>query len=74
MVKVKYVAAGVGILLVAVLLAYGTLFVSEHSALKVSNTGSNSELMRVPITPGEFETPDRSFVTVLETALMIRTR
>jgi hypothetical protein len=69
MVKVKYVAAGVGILLVAVLLAYGTLFVSEHSALKVSNTGSNSELMRVPLTPGEFETPDRSFVTVLETSL-----
>ncbi|MBT4724355.1 MAG: DUF3179 domain-containing protein [Planctomycetaceae bacterium] len=69
MVTVKYVAAGVGILLLAVFLAYGTLLVSEYLALQVSNTGSDSEPLRVKITPGQFETPDRPFAAVQEISL-----
>ena len=69
MVTIKQVAGGVGILLLAGFLAYGILLVSEHLALRVSNTEFDSQLMRVPITPGEFETPDRSFATVQETRL-----
>ena len=69
MVTVKQAATGAGILLLAVLLAFGILLVAELPALKVSNSGPASELMRVPITPGEFETPNRSFATVQETSL-----
>ena len=69
MVTVKQAATGAGILLLAVLLACGILLVAELPPLKVSNRGPASELMRVPITPGEFETPNRSFATVQETSL-----
>ena len=69
MVTVKQAATGAGILLLAVLLAFGILLVAELPALKMSNREPASELMRVPITPGEFETPNRSFATVQETSL-----
>jgi hypothetical protein len=69
MVTVKQAATGVGIVLLAVLLACGILYVSELPMLKESNTDPDSQLMRVPITPGEFETPDRAFATVQETSL-----
>jgi len=62
MVTVKQAATGVGIVLLAVLLACGILYVSELPMLKESNTDPDSQLMRVPITPGEFETPDRPAV------------
>ena len=69
MVTVKQAATGAGILLLAVLLAFGILLVAELPALKVSNRGPASELMRVPITAGEFEPPYRAFATVQETSL-----
>lgn len=69
MVTVKQAATGVGIVLLAVLLAGGILYVSELPMLRESNTDPDSQLMRVPIIPGEFETPDRAFATVQETSL-----
>jgi hypothetical protein len=69
MVTVKQAATGVGIVLLAVLLAGGILYVSELPMLRESNTDPDSQLMRVPIIPGEFETPDRAFTTVQETSL-----
>ena len=69
MVTVKQAASGVGILLLAVFLACGILLVADLPALKMSNTGPDSQLMRVPIIPGEFETPHRTFATVQETGL-----
>ena len=69
MVTAKQIVTGVGILLLAVLLACGILLVSDLLVLNESNTGPDSQLMRVPITPGEFETPDRVFTTVQETSL-----
>jgi hypothetical protein len=69
MVTGKQAATGAGILLLAVLLAWGILLIAELPALRSLSTGPDSQLMRVPIIPGEFETPDRSFATVQETSL-----
>jgi len=69
MVTVKQTVTGVGLLLLAILIAYGILLIDDLPALKISNTDPDSQLMRVPIIPGEFETPNRSFVTVQETSL-----
>jgi hypothetical protein len=69
MVKVKQVTAGVGILLLAVLLSYGFLLVSDHLALQVTDMQSDDEMLQDEFLAGEFETPPRSFTTVAEASL-----
>ena len=69
MVKVKQVAAGAGILLLAVVLAYGFLLVSDHLALQVTDMQSDDEMLQDEFLAGEFETPPRSFTTVAEASL-----
>ncbi|MDE0818151.1 MAG: DUF3179 domain-containing (seleno)protein [Pirellulaceae bacterium] len=69
MVKVKQVAAGAGILLLAVLLAYGILLVSDHLTQNVLNERSDSEMLQDAFLDGEFATPVRSFATVQESNL-----
>ena len=69
MVKVKQVAGGAGILLLAVLLAYGILSVSDYLALRLTETYPEDEMLQDEFLDGEFETPDRSFATVQESSL-----
>jgi len=69
MVKVKQVAGGAGILLLAVLLAYGILSVSDYVALRLTETYSDDEMLQDEFLVGEFETPERSFATVQESSL-----
>ena len=69
MVKVKQVAGGAGILLLAVLLAYGFLSVSDHLARQTAETYPEDEMLQDEFLDGQFETPDRSFVTVQESSL-----
>ena len=69
MVKVKQVAGGAGILLLAVLLAYGILLVIDYRALKITDVQMDDEMLQDEFLDGQFETPDRSFVTVQESSL-----
>jgi hypothetical protein len=69
MVKVKQVAGGAGILLLAVLLAYGILLVTDYRALKITDVQMDDEMLQDEFLDGQFETPDRSFVTVQESSL-----
>jgi len=69
MVKVKQMTAGVGILLLAVLLAYGFLLVSDYLARQTSEPYPDDEMLQEQFVPGEFETPERTFATVQETML-----
>ena len=69
MVKVKQVAGGAGILLLAVLLAYGILSVSDYLALRLTETYPEEEMLQDEFLDGEFETPERSFATVQESSL-----
>jgi hypothetical protein len=69
MVKVKQAAAGAGILLLAVLLAYGVLLVSDYRALIITDAQIDEEMLQDEFIDGEFETPDRSFATIQETSL-----
>jgi hypothetical protein len=68
MVKVKQAAAGAGILLLAVLLAYGFLSVSDYLARQTAEPYPDDEMLD-QFMYGEFETPERSFATVQETSL-----
>ena len=69
MVKVKQITAGVGILLLAVLLAYGFLSVSDHLARQTAEPYPDDEMLQEQFIPGEFETPERTFTTVQESRL-----
>ena len=69
MVKVKQVAGGAGILLLAVLLAYGILLVTDYRPLKITDAQIDEEMLQNEFIDGEFETPDRSFATVQEASL-----
>ena len=69
MVKVKQISAGAGILLLAVLLAYGFLSVSDHLARQTAEPYPDDEMLQDQFIHGEFETPERSFSTVQETSL-----
>ena len=69
MVKVKRVTAGVGILLLALLLAWGVLLVSDQLARQTPETYPDDEMLEDEFMMGEFETPLRSFTTTQETNL-----
>jgi hypothetical protein len=69
MIKVKHVAAGAGILLLAVLLAYGFLSVSDYIARQSAEPYPEDEMPQDQFMYGEYETPVRSFSTVQETSL-----
>jgi hypothetical protein len=69
MVKVKRVTAGVGILLLALLLAWGVLLVSDQLARQTPETYPDDEMLEDEFMMGEFETPVRSFTTTQETDL-----
>ena len=69
MVKVKQVAAGAGILLLAVLLAYGVLLVSDYRPRKITDPEIDEEMLQDAFLDGEFATPVRSFATVQESNL-----
>ena len=69
MVNVKQVSAGAGILLLAVLLAYGFLVVSDHLARQTAESFPGDEMLQDEFLFGEFETPERSFATAQETSL-----
>ncbi|MBT5125076.1 MAG: DUF3179 domain-containing protein [Planctomycetaceae bacterium] len=64
MAKVKYITAGAGVLLLAALLAYGCLLVTDHIALQVTEQYPDDEMLQDEFLDGQFETPERSFVTV----------
>jgi hypothetical protein len=69
MVKVKQISAGAGILLVAVLLAYGFLTVCDQLARQTAPPYPEDEMLRDQFIQGVFETPERSFSTVQEAML-----